>query len=57
MILKYHGPGTSVFGYRKGVGRFEAIASIDAYQITKYQVLQKLIFDFPDFRRISRKSF
>ena len=39
MILKYYGLGTSVFGYRKGVGRLEAVASLDAYQITKYQVL------------------
>ena len=39
MILKYYGPGTCVFGYRKWVGRLEAIASLDAYQIIKYQVL------------------
>ena len=43
MILKYYGPGTCVFGHWKGVGRLEAIVSLDAYQIIKYQVLQKLI--------------
>ena len=43
MILKYYGLVTCIFGYWKGVGRFEAVASLNAYQITKYQVLQKLI--------------
>ena len=42
----------------KGFGRFEAIASLDAYQITKYQTLQKLIiFLLSDFRRIREKEF
>ena len=44
MILKYYGLGTCVFGYRKEFDRLEVIASHDAYQATKYQVLQKLIF-------------
>ena len=39
MILKYHSLGTCVFGYWKGVGRLEAVVSLNAYQITKYQVL------------------
>ena len=43
IIWRYYGLMTCVFGYWKGVGRLEAIASLDAYQITKYQVLQKLI--------------
>ena len=39
MILKYYGPKTRVFGYQKRVDRLEAVASLDTYQITKYQVL------------------
>ena len=36
MILKYYGLGTCVFGYGKGVDRLEAVASLNAYKITKY---------------------
>ena len=36
MILKYYGLRTCVVGYGKRVGRLEAVASLDAYQITKY---------------------
>ena len=48
--------GTCVSGPWKGFGRLEAIASLDAYQITNYRFLQKFIFCLPDFRRI-RESF
>ena len=37
--------------------RFEAIASLDAYQITNYQFLQKFIFYTTWFPTNSRKSF
>ena len=43
MILKYYGLVTCVFGYWKGVGKLEAVVSLDTHQIIKYQVLQKLI--------------
>ena len=57
MILKYHSLKTCVFGRWKGFSRFEAIASLDAYQITKYQILQKLIFLLPNFWRIRERNF
>ena len=37
VILERHDLGTCVFWSLKGFGRFEAITSLDAYQITKYQ--------------------
>ena len=45
------------FWFLKRFGRFEAAASLDAYQITNYQFLQKFIFSFAYFRRIEEKSF
>ena len=57
MILKYYGLGTCVFGYRKGFGKLEAVASLDAYQVTKYQVLQKLIFRCLIFEEIEKENF
>ena len=33
--------GTFVFGHRKGIGRLEVVASLDAYQITNCQFLSK----------------
>ena len=57
MILKYYGPKTCVFGYRKRFGKLEAIASLDAYQATKYQVLQKLIFRYLIFEEIEKEIF
>ena len=42
----------------KGFGRLEAIASLDAYQITKYQNPTKTYhFLLSDFQRIREKSF
>ena len=38
-------------------GRLEAIASLNAYQITKNQILQKFIFFVAWFSKNSRKSF
>ena len=38
--------GTCVFGPWKGFGSLEAVASLDTYQITNYQFLQKFIFSF-----------
>ena len=56
VISEYHGFGVCIFGHWKGLGRFEAIASLDAYQITKYQTLQKLIIFFIAwFSKNSRK--
>ena len=52
VISRYHGLGTCIFGHRKSFGRLEAVASLDAYQITNYHFLQKSIFRLPDFRRI-----
>ena len=57
MILKYYGLRTCVFCYRKGVDRFEVVASFDAYQITKYQVLQKLIFCCLISEEFEKKNF
>ena len=37
VISEYHDFGTGIFGHWKGFGRLEVIASLDAYQITKYQ--------------------
>ena len=59
VILEYHDFGTCIFWSLKGFGKFEAIASFDAYQITICQTLQKLIINFflLDFRRIREKKF
>ena len=42
----------------KGFDRLEAVASLDAYQITNYQFLSKIHhFSLPDFRRIRERKF
>ena len=51
VISEYHDFRACIFGHWKGLGRFEAIASLDAYQITKYQIL------LLDFWRIQEKEF
>ena len=57
MILRYHGLGT-LFCSLKRFGRFETVASLDAYPITKYQFFFKTHhFLLPDFRRIRDMSF
>ena len=43
-ILRYHGFRIFIFDHWKGFGRLEAIGSSNAYQITEYQILQKIIF-------------
>ena len=46
------------FAHWKGFDRLEAVASLDAYQITNYQFLSKLIiFLLPDFRKIWEIGF
>ena len=57
MISRYHGLETCVFGHRKSFGRLEAVASLDAYQITNYQFLQKLIIFVAWFSKNSRNKF
>ena len=58
MVSKYHDLGICVFGHRKGFDRLEAVASLDAYQITNYQFLSKTHhFLLPDFRRIQERKF
>ena len=55
VISRYHDLGI-LFCSLKRFGRFETEASLDAYQITKYQFFQKLvIFLLPDFRRIRER--
>ena len=39
----------------KRFGRFEAIASLDAYQITNYQILQKFIFYYLIFEEFTKE--
>ena len=57
MISRYHGLGT-LFCSLKRFGRFETVASLDAYQITKYQFpLKTHNFLLSDFRRIREISF
>ena len=55
MTLKYYGLGTCIFGHRENFDRLEAIASLDAYQITNYQFLSKthhfLLSDFEEFEK------
>ena len=53
MILKYQSLGTCVFGRWKGFGRLEAIASLDAYQISD---LTKTHFLIAYFLKNSRKK-
>ena len=45
------------FAYLKVFDRFETIASLDAYQITKYQFFKNLSFFVAWFSKNSRKSF
>ena len=40
---EYHDLGILCFWSLKRFGRLEAVASLDAYQITKYQFFQKLV--------------
>ena len=55
VISGYHDLGI-LFCSLKRFGRFETVASLDAYQITKYQFFQKLvIFLLPDFQRIRER--
>ena len=44
VISEYYDYGTCVFGHWKGFDGIEVVANLDAYQITKYQILQKFIF-------------
>ena len=56
VISGYHDLGILFFSLQR-FGRFETVASLDAYQITKYQFFQKLVIIFllPDFRRIRER--
>ena len=57
MISVYHDLGI-LFCSLKMFGRFETVASLDAYQIINYQFLSKTHhFLLPDFRRIREISF
>ena len=49
LILECHDLRTCVFGQREGFGKLEAVASLDAYQITKYQFPSKTHHFLPDF--------
>ena len=52
VISEYHDLGI-LFYSLKMFGRFDTVASLDTYQITKYQFLLKTHhFLLPDFRRI-----
>ena len=57
---RYHGLGTCVFGHRKSFGRLETVASLDAYQITNYQFLQKIhlfvCLIFEEFERVCKSG-
>ena len=56
MISRYHRHETCVFGHRKSFGRLEAVASLDAYQITNYQFFFKnSSFLLPDFEEFEKK--
>ena len=58
MISEYHDLRDLCFlGHRKGFGRLEAVASLDAYQITNYQFFSKLIIFVAWFPKNSRKRF
>ena len=58
VISESYDLGTCVFWSLKRFGRFEAVASLDAYQITNYQFSKKTHhFLLPDFRRIQEKVF
>ena len=39
----------------KGFGRLKVVASLDAYQITKYQILQKFIFCYLIFEKFEKE--
>ena len=53
VISEYHDLKDLCFWSLKRFGRFKAVASLDAYQITNYQFLSKTHhFLLPDFRRI-----
>ena len=60
MVSEYHDLGTCVFGHWKGFGKLETVANFNAYQITKYQILQKLIIFccmiFEEFKKEILKS-
>ena len=57
MILKYYGLVICVFGYWKGVGRLEAVASLDAYQISSpTKTHHFLLPDFEEFAKEILKS-
>ena len=47
--------GLVFFGYRKGVSRFEAVASLDVYQITKNQILQNSFFCYLIFEEFEKE--
>ena len=58
MILKYHGLGTFFLVIERVLTGLKLLASLDAYQITKYQFFQKLVIFFVAwFSKNSRKSF
>ena len=52
MVLKF-----VLFGHGKGFGRLKATASLDAYQITKFQILQNSFFLLLDFQGNREKIF
>ena len=54
VIFEYHDLGI-LFCSLKRFGRFKAVASLDAYQITNYQFLQKFIFSFAWFSKNLRE--
>ena len=56
MISRYHGLGT-LFCSLKRFDRFETVASLDAYQITKYQFFQNSSFFVAWFSKNSRRVF
>ena len=56
MISKHRGLGTCAFCHRGGFERLEAVASLDAYQITNYQFLSKTHqFLLPDSEEFEKK--
>ena len=58
VISEYHNFRDLCFWSSEGFGKLEAVASLDAYQITNYQFLSKTHhFMLPDFQRIREISF
>ena len=57
MISKYHDLETCVFCHRGGFDRLEAVASLDAYQITNCQFLSKTHHFCCLISKNSRRSF